>query len=402
MSLIIDPKFDVDPFGSQLVTLPLSSINYKPTWGVSTLRYSTATGPGAAVTEEGGEFKLSSGSTATSGATIETLDRGQYQAGASARFGVAARIPTSPGGTASMRWGYYDDNNGLLFGQDSSGIFVARRAGGTETRIYQNDWNGDKLNGTGSSGLTLNLANGVICQCDFTWYGFGAIVFSFVLYDSATRIFTKVVAHTLKVDGAVSIIDPNQPLRFSVDNGASNTTSYDLFIGGHQFEHFGGQQRPQRRQVSELLTNFTTALSTAWQPLIAVRPKATYGTSGRPNSVTTRVTGYTVAADSQMETRLTFGATTSNLTWGAPTGWTADETAIETKVTGGTALTTSVDGFPGSYNFVTSTKQVDASVDETLRLSLGANKEVILWVRRLSAVGAQVVLHANISVEEQH
>lgn len=403
MSLLLGEKFSVDPFGSQMIASQIAVINYKPTWGISDIRYdSTVTGTGAAVTEEDGEFKLTSGTTTTNVAQVTTLERGQYQAGSMARFGIGVRVPVAPVSTAEIRWGYFDDNNGFFFGQDSIGVYVARRYDSFDSKIYQSAWNVDTLDGSGASGLTLDLSVGVISQCEFTWYGYGLIEFSFVLYNSSTKVFSKIKCHALKVDSATSVIDPNQPLRFLVQNGAFNTTSYNLYVGGHQFEYFNGAERPQKRSISELVTNTTTALSTSWQPLIAVRPKATHGTSGRPNSVSIRLTNFYVAADAEMEVRVTYDGTTNNLSWGAPTGWASTESASETKVTGGTALTTSADGFPIDYEYVTATRTSSAvATNERQQLTLGANKEAILWVRRLTAVGAMVVKHAHITWSEE-
>lgn len=407
VSNIVEQILEKDPFGSQIVASPYSVINYKPTWGVSALRYSTTTtGTGAAVTETGGEFKLSSGTTTTNVAQIETLLRGQYQAGTEASFGIGVRLPTAPASTAEVMWGYFDDNNGFCFGQDATGIFVCRRSGGSDNKVYQTDWNRDKLNGAGGSanpsGLTLSLANGVISQCKFTWYGYGVIKFGFVMYNSTTYEFETVICHIIKVDAAVSVVDPNQPLRFRTANGASSTTNLDLYIGGHQFEYYTGNSQPQVRIVSELLTNYTTATNTNWQPLLAVRKKATHGTSSRTNSVRVRVKGYEVSGDGEMETRLTFGGATSNLSWATPTGWTAAEAAVETKITtSGTALTTSSDGFPFAYDFVNASKTSIQNVRDESVQPIGATGEIILWVRRISAVGAIVVKHASLLIEEE-
>lgn len=403
MSLILGKDFAVDPFGSQMIASQVSVINYKPTWGVTDIRYSTTTtGTGASVSETGGEFILSSGTATSNIAQIETVERGQYQAGSEARFGIGVRVPTAPASTADMKWGYFDDNNGFYVGYDATGVYVARRSGGSDSKVYQSSWNVDVLDGTGSSGLTLSLSDGVISQVEFTWYGYGVIEYSFVLYNATTQRFKKIIAHKTKVSSSASIIDPNQPLRFSVENGASNTTNYDLYIGGHQFEYFNGEQRPQLRRVSELLTDYTTATNTNWQPLLAVRPKATHGTSGRDNSVVIRVVDFHVSADNEMEVRLTYAGTTSNLSWAAPTGWTAAESAAETKVTGGTALTTSADGYPIDYDFVSGSRTASDSIDNTRQqLSLGQDREAILWVRRLSGSGAMVVKHAHITWVEE-
>lgn len=404
MSLILGERFSVDPFGSQMVANQVSVINYKPTWGISDIRYSTTTtGTGAAVTETGGEFRLTSGTTTGNVAQITTLERGQYQAGAMARFGIGVRIPVAPASTCDMRWGYFDDNNGYFYGWDSTGLYVGYVSAGGINKIYQSSWNIDAMDGAGISGRTLNFIDGVICQCEFTWYGYGEIRFSFVLYNSDTKTYRKYFCHSLKFSEATSIVDPNQPLRFRIQNGAANTTSYQMFIGGHQFEYFNGLERPQKRSVSEILTNYTTATSTSWQPLIAVRPKSTHGTSGRTNSVVLRVTNFLVAADNEMECRITYGGTTSNLAWATPTGWTSSESAAETKITtSGTALTTSADGYPIDYEFVNSARAGSSSIsNDRLQISLGSSKEAILWIRRLTGAGAMVVKHAHLTWSEE-
>lgn len=409
MSIIVDPprEYDIDPFGSQIVALPISSINYKPTWGVSELRYKkTEIGTGASATETGGEFKLSPGTTTGNLAQIRTLKRGQYWSGAQARAGAGVRIPAAPGSTAVMRWGYFDDDNGFMFGRDATGVFVMRRSGGVDASpVYQSSWNFDKMDGTGKSGLTLDLAKGIICQIDFTWYAYGIIVFQFLIFDPKELTFKKYPAHVMKVDNSVSIIDPNQPITFSVENGASNTTNYDLYIGGHQFEHFAGNDNAPQREVAELISNFTMADNSSWQPIISVRSSATFGPSGRPNSVLSRVVGYLVAADAQVETRMTYGGVTSSMTYGAPTGWTSAEAAVETKVSlrdGVTRLAASTDGFPSNYGFVSSTNQANRPIKKDAQLILSGDKEAILWVRRIGTTGTPKILHANLAIEEEH
>lgn len=392
-----------DPFGVALTSSKTSTMNFKPTWGASDLRYDkTTTGTGATIAETNGELVLSTGTATSNVVTLKTKQIGQYQAGTEARFGIGIRLGVMPTSTEYFEWGYCGTTNGFLFGVDSTGVYVCRRTGGVNTKVYQTSWNVDVLDGTGPSGLTLDLTEGVICQCKFTWYGYGAIKFGFVLFNSKTKEFVFVHCHTFKVEDALSIVDPNQSLTMSAYNGATNTTSRSLYVGGHQFEYFDGGIQPQRRELAEVLIDYTTALDTNWQPLIAVRKKATHGPSSRANSVAAYVTGYAVAGDGQLVTRLTYGATTSNLAWAAPTGWTAAESAVETKLTtSGTALTTSVTGFPYLYDFVASDKKAMSDVSDATRLALGVDTEVILWVKRLSASGAIKVLQAHVDIQEE-
>lgn len=395
--------YEVTRFGEQLTALKTSQMNFKPTWGVSSLRYtSVTTGAGAAVGETNGEFRLQSGTANSSVASIETNQRGQYQAGTMGQAGIGVRIPTAPTSTAFCEWGYTDFTNGFYFGVDGAGKYVAYATGGSVTKVYQANWNVDKLDGTGASGYTLTLADGNVSQIDFTWYGYGDIEFSYILLDSGTNKIVKTPCHRIKTLSSASIVDPNQPLMFRVGNGASTTNNVSMYIGGHQFSIVDGNSIAQARTGSEILTSYTTALNTNWQPLIAIRKLTTF--NGRTNSVRVRMNGFQVAADADMQIRYTIGGSTSNLSWGTPTGRTATETAVETKITGGTVLTTSADGEPLDYEFVSTNGSGASRVGSvvlTTDISIGATQEVILWIRRLSASGAMVVKTAHISWTEE-
>ena len=396
--------YGVTRFGEQLTALRTSQMNFKPTWGISTLRYATVTtGTGAALSETNGEFRLQSGTANSSIASIETNQHGQYQAGAMGQAGIGVRIPTAPTSTAFCEWGYTDFTNGFYHGVDGTGKYVAYVTGGAATKVYQSSWNVDALDGTGASGYTLNLADGNVSQIDFTWYGYGDIEFSYLLLDTATNKIVKTVCHRTKITGSASIIDPNQPLMFRVGNGASTTTDVSMYIGGHQFSTVDGLSIPQARLCAELLVSYTTATDVAWQPIIAFRKKATF--NGRDNSVRVRLNNILVATDSDMMVRYTVGGVTSNLSWATPTGKTSTETAVETKITtGATALTTSSDGEPFDYTFVSTNGSGTSKVGDVslnTQISVGATQEIILWVRRLSATGAMAVKMASITWTEE-
>lgn len=399
-----DPPYGTTRFDEALTANRISQMSFKPTWGITALRYVTVTtGAGAAVGETNGEFQLQSGTANSSIASIQTNQMGQYQSGAMGQAGIGVRIPTAPTSTAFCEWGYTDFTNGFFFGVDGTGKYVAYVTGGVATKVYQANWNVDKLDGTGASGYTLNLADGNVSQIDFTWYGYGDIEFSYLVLDAATNKVVKTPCHRIKLTGSASVIDPNQPLMFRVGNGASTTTNVSMYIGGHQFSVVSGESHPQARTCGELLTSYTTATNTNWQPLIAFRKKATF--NGRANSIRVRLSSFSVSADSDMQIRYTIGGTTSNLAWATPTGRTSTETAVETKITtSGTALTASADGEPMDYSFVSAAGSGNSrggGVELDTDMTIGASQEVILWVRRLSAAGAMVVKMASVIWTEE-
>jgi hypothetical protein len=148
-----------------------------------------------------------------------------------------------------------------------------------------------------------------------------------------------------------------------------------------------------------VLSSYTTAADTNWQPIIAIRKTANF--NGRTNSVNIELNSYEVAATGNMELRVTVGGTTSNLTWATPTGRTLAETAVESKITTiGTALAASSDGEPTQYSYViangtgSNTRGIAQSSAEFV---LGQTTEVILWIRRTSGSGVIVINHAHIT-----
>ena len=83
-----------------------------------------------------------------------------------------------------QRIGYFTTNNGVYFDQtNTTKSFVIRSYGGavTEESIPQSQWNGDKLDGTGPSGLTLNLNASQIFWIDIEWLGVGTVRCGFII-----------------------------------------------------------------------------------------------------------------------------------------------------------------------------------------------------------------------------
>jgi hypothetical protein len=388
-------------FGEQLSAVRSSQFNFKPTWGLSLLRYkTTAVGTGSTADETNGEFRLQSGTSTNGGYTIETNQRGQYQAGAMGQSGIGVRIPTLPTSTQYAEWGYTDFTNGFYFGVDATGKYIGHVTGSAVTKVYQANWNIDKLDGTGRSARTLTLSLGQISHIDFTWYGYGDIEFSYFIQNPSTLKIERYPCHVVKIDSSTSIIDPNQPLSFRVNNGASSTTDFSMYIGGHQFSIVDGFSTPQNRQVSEVLFNYTTVANILWQPLISIRKRSTF--RSRNNSVNARIESFGVSADGPVQVRLTVGGVTSNGTFATPTDWTTGETSLESKVTVlGTALAATT-GYPYEYSSVAASSNNQSSrIDQRVVAIIGKDQEVILWVRRNSGAGTVIIGSANLAIIEE-
>lgn len=113
-----------------------------------------------------------------------------YQPGKSLLF-MASGIIDPSNNNYTTRIGYFDNvvpltnplivRNGLYF-EYSGGVCSVNIKNNTVTKINQSDWNIDKLNGTGLSGLTLDFRKTQLFVMDMEWLGVGRVRFGFYAY----------------------------------------------------------------------------------------------------------------------------------------------------------------------------------------------------------------------------
>ena len=84
-----------------------------------------------------------------------------------------------------QRVGYFTAANGIYFEADGETLYLVIRSSTTgtvaEERIAQSSWNGDKLNGTGASGIILNPTLTQIFWSDIEWLGVGNVRAGFII-----------------------------------------------------------------------------------------------------------------------------------------------------------------------------------------------------------------------------
>jgi hypothetical protein len=95
-------------------------------------------------------------------------------------------MDTSDSANLSQKVGYFNTQNGVYFSKnDGTKSFTLRtNTSGTPSdarTVNQADWNGDKLDGTGTSGLTLDLSHPQILWMDFEWLGVGSVRCGFII-----------------------------------------------------------------------------------------------------------------------------------------------------------------------------------------------------------------------------
>ena len=323
------------PFGEVAVAQRQNIIELKSNNNiVSALRDVTTLAGSATVTAANSEYVVATTALANDSATLDSAEKGRYQAGYSAEAGIGVRYAGTPTGQMKADWGYFGATDGFYFGKDSTSVYIAVLRASVETKVRQSAWNVDKLDGTGSSGLILDLAKGNIFQIVYSWYGYGGVEYTVLMNDTNGKQ-RKILVHTLSGSNATNIVDPNQPIRARVQNG-STATAHTLYVGGRQYSILG-QYNPNVRNAGQYRLLQTSITSAAFVPLITIRRKSAFETTS------VKLRHFTLISDQNIIVQVRLNGALTGASYITPSDHTAQETAVEvdisaTAITGGVVI----------------------------------------------------------------
>lgn len=164
----------------------------------------------------------------------QTKQRFNYQPGKSQMVALTGLLPTGTGVTA--RVGAFDANNGLFFQVSGSTLSVVKRKATNDTAVAQSAWNLDKLDGSGPSGLAIDLTKTQIFVIDYEWLGVGRVRFG--VYVEGRPVYCHEFTHTNDIT-SVYMATPNLPIRYELRTTSAAATmshicSTVVSEGGHQ------------------------------------------------------------------------------------------------------------------------------------------------------------------------
>lgn len=175
-----------------------------------------------------------------------------------------------------QRVGYFNTDNGLFFQvSGTTNSFVLRtNTSGTPSdarTVNQADWNGDKLDGTGISGLTLDPTKAQILYMDFEWLGVGSVRCGFVINGQIIICHTFNNANDLdKVYMTTAIL----PVRYEIENtGATASASTLTQICSTVISEGGYEQKSALSWARR--TTALTGVTTTFVPLVSIQLKST-------------------------------------------------------------------------------------------------------------------------------
>ena len=291
---------------------------------------------------------LTVGVTAGAKVTRETKRIFPYQPGKSLLVLNTFAFNT-PKENLRQRVGYFGLTGGATFGTPYNGIYLEQNgltlsinlASGSLnqiTTINQSSWNGDKFDGSGISGRTLDVSKGNIFWMDIEWLGVG---------DVRTGFFVDgkpVVAHIFhndNVNPTTYMTTASLPIRYELENTATTASSSTMKQICSSVQSEGGYEGFARRyNVTKNGSNPTVLTTQDIQyPMISLRLNSNRLDSAVVPSNLSVVLEQTASnKPDTVQYRILLNPTLTGGTWSTHFNGNVDYNVTATAVTGGTDI----------------------------------------------------------------
>lgn len=335
-----------DAFGRMRTSSPLTLFDSSHRYRDNGL-WATSTGTGGTYTFSSGEGLVNLNVTTVSGAKVyrETKKVSSYQPGKSLQV-MNTFVMNSGKAGLRQRAGYFGTANGIYVEVSgaSAPTFVERNSvSGTvaETRVSQTDWNIDKLDGTGRSGLTLDITKAQIHWMDIEWLGLGTVRTGFVINGQLIHCHSF---HHANLITSTYMTTASLPVRYEIENlatTASNSTlkqvcSTVISEGGYELR--GAQSTVSIPVASPYdLTNAST-----YYPVISIRLKTAFLDAV---VILTALSIMGITNNASYSWKVVAGGTTTGGTWVSG----GDDSGVEYNITGTSFSDTGARGIASGF-----------------------------------------------------
>jgi len=268
-----------DSFGRKRVSNPFtlfdSSHRFKDNnlWSTSTTGTATAT-----FNANQGLVDLTIDNAIDSEIVRETTKVFSYQPGKSL-FILNTFVMQAPKSGLRQRVGYYGSNNGIYFELNGSTLYLVKRSfvSGVivETKIAQSSWNNDKLDGSGNSGLVLDISKAQIFWMDIEWLGVGSVRMGFII--NGQFVLCHIFNHANLITSTY-ITTASLPLRYEIKNIAATSGSSTLKQICSSVVSEGGFELNGLQQAIGIPITSPRSLATAgtFYPIISLKLKSDF------------------------------------------------------------------------------------------------------------------------------
>ena len=215
------------------------------------------------------------GSAAGSSVVRQTKNVMRYIPGRGATLAFSIRLDTPQVGIR-RRFGLFDDNNGAYF-EDNGGTYayvIRSNTTGivTERRVTRDDWNGEKFDGNGYTGVTADPTKQQMISINYEWYGAGIVEFAWLMKNET------IPSHTFENSNTNDFVwcsTPFLPIRVEIENVTGVAGTHYIYQGSNSLIQEG---EPEKLGILESIANpitgTTMSAANTFYPIISLRLKS--------------------------------------------------------------------------------------------------------------------------------
>ncbi len=214
------------------------------------------------------------GSAAGSKVVRQTKNVMRYIPGRSASLTFAIRLDTPQVGIR-RRFGLFDDNNGTYFEDDGGTYAYVIRSNTTgivsERRVTRDDWNGEKFDGNGYTGVTADATKQQMISINYEWYGAGIVEFAWLMQNET------IPSHTFENSNNLDTVwcsTPFLPIRVEIENVTGVAGTHYIYQGSNSLIQEG---EPEKlgilESISNPITGTTLSAANTFYPVLSLRLK---------------------------------------------------------------------------------------------------------------------------------
>jgi hypothetical protein len=267
---------NIDAFGRLRVSEPFTLFDSSHRFDDNGL-WSTATATGGAATFNSAQGLVDLDVTAASGSEVlrETTKVFSYQPGKSLLV-LNTFVMSAAKTNLRQRVGYYGTQNGFYLEQNNTTVSFVERSFVTgsvvNTPVAQASWNVDPMDGSGPSGITLDLTKAQILFMDLEWLGVGTVRIGFVVNGN---FYVCHKFHHANLITSTYITTASLPLRYEVTNtGATSGASTLKQICSTVLSEGGYQLTGLQQAVGiPVTTPRNLAVAGTFYPIVSIRLK---------------------------------------------------------------------------------------------------------------------------------
>jgi len=266
-----------DAFGRLQVSNPYTLFDSQNRYAIDNQFDTATTGTGAtSFLSNESSVALSVTSGGVGSVVRQTYRSFPYQPGKGLLVLATFVMDSSSSVNLTQRVGYFNSQNGVFF-QRVDGVysFVLRSyvtgVASDARTVNQSSWNGDKLDGTGPSGITLDPSKAQILWMDFEWLGVGSVRCGFVI----NGVF--IVCHTFNNANLITSVYMTTailPVRYEITSASAMNATLKQICSTVISE--GGYEQASIDHVARRTTIFTNIDTAAnFYPIVSIRLAST-------------------------------------------------------------------------------------------------------------------------------